>query len=96
MNHSQTRKSRLTAMSESLASVCDQTMTKSLAIIWEHKERALNAINAKKTGTDTQAEGDADTPTEKTTPFPGIWSTGFCGGTIERVKDREYKDTRLT
>ena len=86
VNHSQTRKSRLTAMSESLASTCDTKISSTLALIWEHKEKALNHILAAKKK--ESQEADSDPATDKTTPFPGLWSVGFCGGTIERVKER--------
>ena len=51
-------------------------------------QQALIAITSKKKS--DSADGDTgDSPGDKTAiPFPGTWSVGFCGGTIERIKER--------
>jgi hypothetical protein len=96
INHSQTRKSRLTSYSEGLVAHVDRHCVKRMEYIYEAKQKVQEHASKKRRiaeAADTPAapEGippaneDADT---KTTPFPGIWSLAFLGGTIERVRER--------
>jgi hypothetical protein len=96
VNHSQTRKSRLTGQAERLSGFIDDTCAGPMMEIWNAKLSALNEIkNAKRR---RGAEPDAVDPVEpaagaadgdeRVVAFPGVFSVAFLGGTIERVRER--------
>jgi hypothetical protein len=99
VNHSQTRKSRLTSQAEGLSSHIDSWCSKVLVRIWEAKLKALNTISAakkRKRSADSPADSvpageslhETDPDDERIAPFPGAFSVAFLGGTIERVRER--------
>ena len=91
VNHSQTRKSRLTGLAEKMHNPVDDMLCESLQNIHEHKEKVLASIlegKKRKRDDDEDALPAAVEPGPFGTSFPGVWSTAFLGGTIERVRER--------
>jgi hypothetical protein len=95
INHSQTRMSRLTSLSESLVSEADKLCGQRLERICEYKVQAQEKMVAAKKrrigpkgGEDDGAPPEADDEDGKITAFPGTWSLAFLGGTIERARER--------
>eukprot|EP00972_Heterocapsa_arctica_P038791 5716536-Heterocapsa_arctica.AAC.1 len=92
VNHSQTRKSRLTGQAEALCGCVDTLSNKSLLSIWNAKLKVMAAINAakrrKKDACQEEGAPDAEPEDPDGANFPGAFSIAFLGGTIERVKER--------
>ena len=94
VNHSQTRKSRLTAQAESLSAFIDAQCGKAMLDIWHAKFKAMTAAAAAKrrktAGDGGEAEGPHAPPDDddRIAIFPGAVSVAFLGGTIERVRER--------
>ena len=98
VNHSQSRKSRLTGLAEAVCGTIDAHVAKRLAQIFDAKVDAQSKIQAAKkrrTTAASAADGDGEgEPTgkedSKTIPgvFPGMWSHACLGGTIERIQER--------
>ena len=92
VNHSQTRKSRLTAQAESMCASIDEVCGKVLNDVWGAKLKVAANVNAAKRrklsadGGEVAEGGDDDD--EKMIAFPGAFSVAFLGGTIERVRER--------
>ena len=92
VNHSQTRKSRLTAQAESMCARIDEVCGKVLNDVWGAKLKVAANVNAAKRrklsadGGEVAECGDDDD--EKMIAFPGAFSVAFLGGTIERVRER--------
>lgn len=111
VNHSQTRKSRLTSLSENMIGVADEHVSKQLREIHKRKVQALDSWQGlqkrkkQRTGngeSDHGKEEDKDDKEEekdgqpRACIFPGVWSLAFLGGTIERVKERCAGDFSTT
>ena len=101
VNHSQTRKSRLTSEAEALSGLIDEACNVTFADIWEHKAKLATVSSAKKR---RLAEGDAETQNppaiapdehDKSGVFPGSFSVAFLGGTIERIRERCAGDCHI-
>lgn len=96
VNHSQTRKSRLTSQAESLSSYIDSACNDVLSTIWNAKAKSAEAINAAKkrklpghaASSDSVGVPEENEDHEKMMMFPGATSVAFLGGTIERVRER--------
>ena len=101
VNHSQTRKSRLTGEAEMLSGFADEACSKAFNDIWDTKVRVLSIATSAKRRRVGQADGDAADPlppddaNEKVGVFPGTMSVAFLGGTIERVRERCAGDCHM-
>ena len=97
VNHSQTRKSRLTSLAESVASNIDVETSHALRNILNAKlKEATTARAAKKRRVDA-GDGDdqAAVDDDACSPFPGSHSVAYLGGTIERTRERASGDCCL-
>jgi hypothetical protein len=100
VNYSQTRKSGLTGLTEKVAVRVDarsREMLNKICAAKAMKKAALSKKSTPKDGKDTdESEDVADVSTEAvdfnpksyTGPLPGVWSSAFTGGTIDRCKER--------
>lgn len=93
VNHSQTRKSRLTGVAERLHEPVDELVLEKLKTIHAQKEKhqATMTASSKRRRIDLDDDADAapvDLPLPTGKSFPGMWSHCFLGGTIERVRER--------
>ena len=100
VNHSQTRKSRLTAQAELVSAMVDAETTPKLQKIWDAKLKKLTTIKDSKrrrvgegAGGRAAAGGEVPRPEPRDDQdsgyaFPGVTSIAFLGGTIERVRER--------
>ena len=104
VNHSQTRKSRLTALAEAVATLVDAHTNTALTDIWNAKQKLAAASRAAKkrkvdqppAGEDVAGDaGGAGDGEEVSLPFPGTHSVAFLGGTIERARERAAGDCCL-
>ena len=108
VNHSQSRKSRLTNLAEDCIGHADKHCMKRNRLVFEAKAvflKDLEKAKKRRAGGDgvgvqdadtLPAQGAADEQTEPSYPsFPGIWSLAFLGGTIERVRERCAGDYSL-
>ena len=89
VNHSQTRKSRLTQMAEKLIRPVDIAVSKRLEVIWkltalsEKAEKLADAPGGDVAGEHSQAAAGEYT---SCSAFPGAWSVAYAGGTMQRCK----------
>ena len=103
VNHSQTRKSRLTSDAEAYTRAIDVAGSDTLKKIWDVKNTVLSASIAAKrrkvaaeavaahpAGPDGDGVGGGDglPGIPEGLPFPGTFPVTFLGGTIERVRER--------
>jgi hypothetical protein len=102
VNHSQTRKSRLTGEAETLSGLIDQACDGSFAAIWDAKVKlAATFATAKRRrlqdedGDEEQEPHPAAHDNHKVGVFPGSVSVAFLGGTIERVRERCAGDCNM-
>ena len=100
VNHSQTRKSRLTALAESVACLIDEECGKGLMSIWDAKHKVATKMReAKRRRVDRGEDGNRDEGGEASMdpplPFPGAKSVGFLGGTIESCRERCSGDSTM-
>jgi hypothetical protein len=100
VNHSQTRKSRLTSLAEQLVGNADKLIVERMTTIFEEKHKFMSQVaSSKRRRVEGDGSGIADSvepvngseePSANVKPgvFPGTWSVAFLGGTLERVKER--------
>ena len=97
VNHSQTRKGRLTALAESVAANIDVEVGVALTNIWNAKQKEASTARAAKKRRVNAEEGDdqAAVDDDVVLPLPGSHSVAYLGGTIERKRERASGDCCL-